>query len=114
MVWGQLLCGLVGRTLCCNVKVMRSTLTKITSFFGDKYCMNADNIKVEPHTDNYENLLTIIKTTIIYGTIITCALLCTVHESKSQRNVQIFGVSSPPSHCTGYRARSSQEEQTHS
>ena len=49
-------------------------------------------------------------TKIIYGTIITRALLCTVHESKSQRDVQIYGVSSPLSHCTGYRAPSSQEE----
>ena len=56
----------------------------------------------------------IIKTTIIYGTIITRALLHTVHESKSQRDVQIYGVSSPPSHCTGYRASSSQEERIHS
>jgi len=55
--------------------------------------------------------LTIIKTTIIYGTIITRALLCTVHESKSQRDVQIYGVSSPPSHCTGYRAPSSKKNE---
>jgi len=40
--------------------------------------------------------LTTIKTTIIYGTIITRALLCTVYESTSQRDVQIYGVSSPP------------------
>jgi len=58
--------------------------------------------------------LTIIKTTIIYGTIITRALLCTVHESKSQCDVQIYGVSSSPSHCTGYRAPLLQEERTHS
>ena len=32
------------------------------------------------------------------STIITPALLCTVHEIKSQRDVQIYGVSSPPSH----------------
>jgi len=37
-----------------------------------------------------------------------------VHESKSQCDVQIYGVSSPPIHCTGYRAPSSQEERTHS
>jgi len=32
----------------------------------------------------------------ICGQDITCALLCTVHESKSQRDVQIYGASSPP------------------
>jgi len=43
--------------------------------------------------------------------IITCVV---VHSTrKSQRDVQIYRVSSPPSHCTGYRAPSSQE-QTHS
>ena len=42
--------------------------------------------------------------------IITRALLCTVHKSKSQHDVQIYGVSPPPSHCTGSRAPSSQEE----
>jgi len=46
--------------------------------------------------------------------IITRALLCTVHESKSQCDVQIYGVSSSPSHCTGYQAPLSQEERTHS
>jgi len=40
----------------------------------------------------HENLFTTIKT--IYGTIIR-ALLCTVYESTSQRDVQIYGVSSP-------------------
>jgi len=58
--------------------------------------------------------LTIIEATIVYVTIITLALLCTVHEGKSRHDVQIYGVSSPPSHCTGYRASSSQEEWTHS
>jgi len=32
------------------------------------------------------------------------AVVHSIHKSKSQHDVQIYGVPSPPSHCTGYRA----------
>jgi len=46
MVRGQFLCGHVSRAPCCNLKVVSLSLTKTTSFFLNRYCMHADNVKV--------------------------------------------------------------------